>query len=305
MAAKLLGLPTTSIYHTDFPRYVANLTEDPLLEQITWQMMLWFYRRTDTVFAPSLAYRDELIQRGLPADRLRVMRRGIDHTLFTPDRRDPTFFDRWFTLAGEATAPTAERPLVFLYVGRISKEKRLDDLLDAFLTLPEDPRRPLRLVLVGDGPHRGNLERRAAGDSRIALTGVLRGEALATAYASADVFVFPSTTDTFGNVVLEAQAAGLPAIVSHRGGPQEIVRRMDSGVVVDVDQPGRLAAAMSGLAHDPARRLELRQRALRNAQSATWATALDALWNKTSDEPQRPALPPTPAVAVGLGGTLD
>jgi glycosyltransferase involved in cell wall biosynthesis len=273
LAAKLLGLPTVGIYHTDFPRYVGNLTEDALLEQLTWQFMLWFYRRTDLVFAPSSAYRDELAERGVPVDRLRVMRRGIDQELFHPERRDEQFWSRW----------NREPAFTYLYVGRISKEKRVEQLLETFLALPVDTDQPMQLVIVGDGPLRSEMERQTT-DPRVLFTGILRGEELATAYASADAFVFPSTTDTFGNVVLEAQASGLPAIVSHRGGPQEIVSRYRSGMVVDVNQPGRLAAAMLKLRDEPDTLRIFRERALWNARQSTWQKSLDALWTKHSDE---------------------
>jgi glycosyltransferase involved in cell wall biosynthesis len=119
--------------------------------------------------------------------------------------------------------------------------------------------------------------RRKHRHERVAFTGVLRGEQLSRAYASADVFVFPSLTDTFGNAVLEAHASGLPAIVSDRGGPPEIVASHGSGVAVDAASPAALAGAMRALRADPARLESLRRGALARAGASRWETALEVL----------------------------
>ncbi len=273
-AGKLLGLKMTGIYHTDFPRYVGRLTDDRSLEQMTWRYMLWFYGQMNVVFAPSEAYRRDLIDQGLDGNTVKIMRRGVDPEQFGPQFRDPTFWSQW-DLPAEG--------FKFLYVGRISKEKNLELLVQTFLSLPQQPSK--QLILVGDGPLLADLKRRFAADGRVLFPGVLRGRQLATAYASADAFVFPSTTDTFGNAVLEAQASGLPAIVSDVGGPQEIVGRFESGLVVPVHQPGRLAETMLRLSQDTDLQQTLRQKARLNAAACTWRKALDALWFGAEAEP--------------------
>ena len=221
-AARLLGLRTTGIYHTDFVQYVRHLTQDDDLADLTWQYMRWFYEQCTTILVPTETYRRQLIDNGFEPSKLGVMARGVDTQLFHPSKAAPTFFDRY----GQANR------FRFLYVGRISKEKNVDALIDAF---DEVLRRGYQasLVFVGDGPQRQPLAARCQ-DRPIAFTGMLEGEELARAYASGDCMVFPSTTDTFGNVVLEAQASGLPVIVTDQGGPAEIVRRHDSGIVVDL-----------------------------------------------------------------------
>ena len=166
--------------------------------------------------------------------------------MFNPRKRDPEIFDRY----------GLSDKFRFLYVGRLSREKNLDGLLDAFDELLGRGHR-VSLVIVGDGPYRRPLESRCQGRPAV-FTGLLEGEALARTYASADAMVFPSTTDTFGNVVLEAQASGVPAIVTDRGGPADIVRRYDSGIIVDHD-PARRAGRRHGAA------LPLRGAALRTA----------------------------------------
>jgi glycosyltransferase involved in cell wall biosynthesis len=135
------------------------------------------------------------------------------------------------------------------------------------------------LIFVGDGPHRQLLAARCQ-DRPIAFTGILEGEELACAYASGDCMVFPSTTDTFGNVVLEAQASGLPVIVTDQGGPAEIVRRYDSGIVINLSQPKALADAMEKILLDADHRSELRNRGLRNAAQCNWENVLEEIWSR-------------------------
>ncbi len=266
-AARLLGLRTTGIYHTDFPLYVRYITEDESIEDLTWKYMLWFYEQTDVVLAPSEFYRKHLAHHGFDPTKLRVLVRGVDTKCFNPDRRDPNYWKAY----------ALDDRLTFLYVGRVSREKNIHLLIEAFEKLLQRGHQA-NLAVVGDGPQRAELQQRYAGQP-VTFTGFLEGEALVAAYASADVMVFPSVSDTFGNAVLEAQACGLPAIVADRGGPPEIVRSHDSGIVVDVDRPDALLEAMESLAVAPDRRAELSCRALQNAASRNWDKVLDALWN--------------------------
>ena len=142
-AARLLGLRTTGIYHTDFVQYVRHLTQDDDLADLTWQYMRWFYEQCTTILVPTETYRRQLIDNGFEPSKLGVMARGVDTQLFHPSKAAPTFFDRY----GQPNR------FHFLYVGRISKEKNVDALIDAF---DEVLRRGYQasLVFVGDGPHR-------------------------------------------------------------------------------------------------------------------------------------------------------
>lgn len=235
-AARILRLPIHATYHTAFPQYVMMLTEDAGLEEAMWRYMIWYYNQMDRVYVPSHATGDELAERGIARERIAFYPRGIDTETFTPTRRNG-FFSRYdgttvtlprtFLNSEEARAAgpglTAPRdtaqPVRFLYVGRLSREKNLHVLADAYrLVATRAPH--LRLVLVGDGPARAELEETLRG-LPVTFTGYLTGDDLANAYASSDIFVFPSGTDTFGNVVLEAQASGLPVVVTDKGGPQE------------------------------------------------------------------------------------
>jgi glycosyltransferase involved in cell wall biosynthesis len=265
-AGRLLGIPLSGIYHTDFPQYVRLVTQDESLEQLTWQYMHWFYDQMQTIYVPSECYRRHLIEHGFDSRKLKVLKKGIDAARFSPDKRDPQFFPRL----------GASNGFTFLYVGRVAKEKNIDLLLESFDRLVEQGF-AADLVIVGDGPCLQRL-RRQYKRRDVFFTGLLVGESLATAYASADAFVFPSTTDTFGNVILEAQASGLPSIVSSHGGPAEVVEHRRTGLIFDANDANGLLEAMKCLRGDePLRQLASRA-SLENAAGNNWSQVLDQLW---------------------------
>lgn len=267
LVAKLLGLRVSGIYHTDFPEYVRALTGDERMGAMTWKYMEWFYGLLDLVFVPSEAYRLKLLDHGMAPEKLRVMPRGIDCQTFSPEKRDPRFWEMF----------GANGQVKFLYVGRISKEKDLDILLEAYLRLHREHPDTL-LSLVGDGPYFAELRQRLPKSSAV-FTGFLSGESLAKAYASADIFVFPSTTDTFGNVILEAQASGLPAIVSDRGGPRELIREGETGFVTLAKNVDELFERMKRLTLDGALRRRMSEAARRCMNERTWEKAFDHFWS--------------------------
>ena len=264
-AGKLLGLRLTGVYHTDFPRYVTALGGDSRLTDHAWSYLRWFYGQMDRVFVSSRAYYEELAEHGFDPARLSLLPRGVDSDRFHPRHRRESFFSRWGLAAGTT----------FLYVGRLAPEKNLEVLLDAFGEVAAH-RPEVRLALVGDGPARTALERSAG--PGVAFTGFLEGAELAAAYASADVFVFPSRTDTFGNVVLEAQASALPVVVSLDGGPRELIESGHDGLAVDAAAPGPFALAMAALAADAPLRRRLGQRARAAAERRPWDSLLAALF---------------------------
>ena len=229
--AKLLGLRTSGIYHTDFPQYARFLSDDAFMETLVWNYMQWFYGQVDMVYVNSEFYRRRWVDRGIAPERLRIFPRGLDTELFNPKHRDEKFWPKRGT-----------KGPVLLYVGRVSREKDLQLLIDVLPALRKRSDRPFTLAIVGEGPYRAELEKKLPG---ALFTGILTGRELGIAYASADLFVFPSTTDTYGNVVVEAMAAGLPAAVSDIGGPRELVKNRTMGRVL----PARDAAAWTtGLA---------------------------------------------------------
>jgi glycosyltransferase involved in cell wall biosynthesis len=268
LAAKMLNLQTSGIYHTDFPQYVRILTEDSFLESVAWRYMHWFYGQLDTVFVNSEEYRQSWIKRGFDAAKLKILPRGLDTDLFHPARRDPHFFERFGASNGQVR---------LLYVGRVSREKDLDVLANAYRRL-RDEGLSIQLFVVGHGPYSEAL----AGELPDAFfTGYLTGRDLAAAYASADVFVFPSTTDTFGNVVIEAQASGIPVVVSDSGGPKELVEDHENGLITKSRNADDLARAIKLLVTDPKLREQMAARARESVIDRTWPNAFRKFWTAT------------------------
>jgi glycosyltransferase involved in cell wall biosynthesis/predicted metal-dependent phosphoesterase TrpH len=263
IAAKLLGIPVVGSYHTELGPYALHLTRDLLVAEAIERWVDWFYGRCDVVLAPTSVVATRLEGRGL-GGAVGVWGRGVDTELFRPERLSPTVREQLLDGGN----------VLFLYVGRLSSEKRVDLLLGAFRSartaLPG-----ARLAIVGDGPARARLEaRRHVG---VTFLGELRGEALATAYASADVFCFPSATDTFGQVLLEAAASGLPAVAAAAGGALELVRHAQTGLLVPPDDADLLARALVELGGEESWRRELGRQAVAAAQARTWQRAFDEL----------------------------
>ncbi|MEO7168017.1 MAG: glycosyltransferase [Chthoniobacterales bacterium] len=269
LAAKMLNLETSGIYHTDFPQYIRILTEDSFLESLAWKYMHWFYGQLDTIFVNSEQYRQSWIDRGIDAAKIKILPRGLDTHLFTPGRSEPDFWKQ-FGSDGDGVR--------LLFVGRVSKEKDLDILVQAFRNLRQD-NVPVQLSVVGHGPFSKEL---AEILPEACYTGYLTGTELAKAYASSDLFVFPSTTDTFGNVIIEAQAAGLPVIVSDIGGPRELVSEGVNGLITKARDVGDFTRAIRRLVEDEPLRKEMSAAARRSVEDRSWPSAFRKFWSATA-----------------------
>jgi glycosyltransferase involved in cell wall biosynthesis len=264
--SRLLELPVLGTYHTSLPQYTAFLTEDHALELLMWKYMIWYYNQLDTVFAPSKSTMQELASKGIRKEKLKVYPRGVDIQRFNPAKRNG-FFEKSFRLGGR---------FKLLYAGRVSKEKNMHILEQAFKDLCK-MNVHVQLIIVGDGPYRREMEN-SLQDYPVTFTGYLTGEDLAQAFASSDLFVFPSSTDTFGNVVLEAQASGIPAIVVNQGGPMENVVDKKTGLIVQAGSIQALKDAMHLLVSSPERvkdmglqaRASMEKRSFEKAFSQTW-----------------------------------
>ena len=192
----------TTSYHTRFPEYIAARTRLP--EAVSYEALRRFHAPAAATLAPTLSIRNELTRRGF--EKVKVWTRGVDHGLYRPRPRD---------------ALDLPRP-IFLSVGRVAVEKNLEALLQLKL--------PGSVVVVGEGPARAGLERRFP---HAHFLGALHGEALARVYASADVFVFPSKTDTFGIVLVEALASGIPVAAYPVAGPLDVIGESGAGALND------------------------------------------------------------------------
>ncbi|MDO3378992.1 glycosyltransferase family 4 protein [Geoalkalibacter halelectricus] len=227
-AAQKLGLPVISSYHTNFSQYMASYRLG-LIEGGVWRYLRWFHNHTAHTFCPTPSIREILLAKGF--ERVGTWGRGVDSRRFDPAKRDVQL---------RTELGFAPQDLVFVYCGRLAAEKNLPLLMSAFADLA-DPR--ARLLLIGDGPLRAKLA--AEADPRVVFTGYRQGEDLARLYACADVMAFPSLTETFGNVMLEAMASGLPVIGFRVPGPQDIVVNGRTGQLVTEISAAALTRAMA------------------------------------------------------------
>ncbi|MBJ7455520.1 MAG: glycosyltransferase [Thermoleophilia bacterium] len=250
VVARTLGIPFVASHHTELAQYALELTGDRLAAELTDRAVRWFYGQAERVYVPTRATGAALIAGGIAPERIFSFTRGTDARLFDPERRTRTMRRR---LGG------AEAETVVLYVGRLSAEKGLLALADSFRRAAA-ARPGLHLALVGDGPGRAEIEAALAGTPHRFL-GVLKGEELASAYASADLFCLPSETETFGQVVTEAAASGLPAVVIGRGGAAELVADGETGLLCPPGDPVALAAAIAVLHDNTAMRIAMGLRA--------------------------------------------
>lgn len=258
LIARTMGLPILGSYHTELAAYAGVRTQDPRLEVAARLAIGAFYSQCDRVLSPSAASDRVLREMGIADERIGRWDRGVDLSRFSPANRSETL------LPGEITV---------LYAGRLTREKGADLLAKAFLEArARDPR--LHLVLAGGGPEEHFLRARLG--EHATFLGWLEGDALAAAYASADLFLFASRTDTFGQVLLEAQASGLPIVAVGEGGPASIVSDQITGRLCPA-QPGALADALVELAAAPAQRERLAENALRAVSQRTWERALQRL----------------------------
>ncbi len=258
LLSKVLELPLLGSYHTELGAYAGMRSGQAYLETLADFALSKFYGACDVVLSPSSATDDRLIELGIEAGAIGRWDRGVDLGRFSPELRSPGL------LPGEINV---------LYAGRLTQEKGVDLLASAFEAAhARDPR--LHLVLAGDGPERGALEERL-GDTATFL-GFLYGEELPRVYASADAFLFASVTDTFGQVIIEAQASGLPVIAVDAGGPADLVLSGETGLLTDAD-PGALADALLSVTSSDLVATPLARTALAAVRGRTWEASMQRL----------------------------
>jgi glycosyltransferase involved in cell wall biosynthesis/predicted metal-dependent phosphoesterase TrpH len=258
LLGRVSGTPLVASYHTEFAAYAGLRSGDEGLTAISTAALGAFYTVPSRVLSPSPAADRSLLALGAEEGRIDRWERGVDVARFAPQKADRDAFP------GE---------LRVLYAGRLTSEKGVDLLAESFLRARRaEPR--LHLLLAGGGPEEGELRERL-GDHATFL-GWLEGEDLARAYASADIFLFCSRTDTYGQVVLEAGASGLPVVAVGEGGPAALIENRHTGILCRPD-PDHLAGAVLQLASSPALRQRLGQAATRAARSRSWERALEQL----------------------------
>jgi glycosyltransferase involved in cell wall biosynthesis/predicted metal-dependent phosphoesterase TrpH len=257
LTARILDLPLAGSYHTELAAYAGLRSGDHAVEMAVHAALGAFYGACDVVLSPSAASDARLVELGVGAERIGRWDRGVDIERFDPAKRVAGPPDR----------------IAVLYAGRQTVEKGVDLLASSFLAARErDPR--LHLVLAGGGPEEGRLRERL-GDA-VTFLGWLEGDELAVAYASADLMLFCSQTDTFGQVVLEAQASGLPVVAVDAGGPSELIESGRSGLLCPPD-PTAIGHAVAQLAGAPDARERLARGGLTAVRDRTWDAALGRL----------------------------
>jgi glycosyltransferase involved in cell wall biosynthesis len=264
--ARRTGLPLVGSFHTHLAEYTTLLSGSTRLGEWMQRYLRWIYGRCLRVLVPSADTSRRLANDGWHADRLAVWPRGVDADVFAPARRSQALRDAWHV---------SDRRPAILYAGRLSREKGLA-LIEPLGSLLHRHRIAHRFILVGEGPMTAELKERCPD---AVFTGRLGHHDVATAMASADLFVFPSETDTAGNVVLEAQACGLPVLVTGAGGPKESLRPGKSGFVCRPGDVLEFFTRASELIQDRERRRTMSDAARRYACGRTWTLALEPLFS--------------------------
>ncbi len=279
--ARRLRLPLVCTHHTNFPAYMHRLFDDEALAHAARLYLRWFFAPAQRIIARSAQTRRDLLDLGVPDRRVTAFAPGIDTRAFLPRFRDPAL---WSRLDPRPHAAQGPAPVRILYVGRVSIEKGLDRLADLWPGLVARARalgHAPRLIIVGDGPWLEPMRRRLAlgpcADTARFLGFRHAGE-LSAIYASADLFVFPSDTDTLGQSVIEAQCSGLPVIVSDRGGQAALVLHRRTGLIVPGHDPAPWRSALLGLIADAERRHAMARAAAEHGATFTFSRSFEEWW---------------------------
>jgi glycosyltransferase involved in cell wall biosynthesis/predicted metal-dependent phosphoesterase TrpH len=284
---RIAGTPLIASYHTELASYAGLRSGDEAVEAMARGALGAFYGAPSLVLSPSPAADRSLIDLGIDQSRLGRWERGVDLTRFDP---------------GKAAREDFPGEVKVLYAGRLTREKGVDLLAESFLRARKaDPR--LHLLLAGGGPEEDELRARLG--EHATLLGWLEGEDLARAYASADIFLFCSTTDTYGQVVLEAGASGVPVVAVAEGGPASLVENRHTGMLCQADAD-HIAGTVLQLAASPLLRRHLGACAVRAAGARSWEQAMEQLaagYRRALGVDSRSRLSPTSGlVKVGSAG---
>ncbi len=261
-AARQLGFPLIASSHTDYDQYAARYGVTWALGA-GWHYLRWFYGQAHRVLCPSRIYEEHLHTRGVL--HTSVWSRGVDPAWFHPRFRSEAYRERF------GVGPD---DLLVTYIGRLAREKNLALLLDAWEILAPE-RGSAQLVLVGRGPLEEEIRRREI--AGVHVPGLLHGAELSAAYASADVFTFPSTTETFGNSLLEAMGSGLPSLVPAAGGVLEFSEHGRNAWLIAPDSTDSIVDGLGRLLSDAPLRRRLAAGALETARERGWDKVYERL----------------------------
>jgi len=258
-AARKLGIPVSSDFHTNFHSYSRHYGFGWLQKTVAGYLRK-LHNRTDTTLVPTKELRDTLAQEGY--QNLQIVGRGVDTALFHPDKRSEELRSQWGVAADE---------LAVIYVGRISAEKNMPLVLRTFKAMQVvNPK--LKLVLVGDGPVRAEMQRQ---NPEYIFAGMRTGEDLAAHYASGDIFLFPSMTETYGNVTVEAMASGLAVVAYRYAAAAEHIAHEKNGLHAEFGNEEEFIVLACKLAIDVSRVHKMREKAHQTMQKFDWENIVD------------------------------
>jgi phosphatidylinositol alpha 1,6-mannosyltransferase len=267
-AARQLSLPLVASAHTDYDKYAARYGVDWAL-RLGWHYLRWFYGQAHSVLCPSRIYEQHLHSRGVT--HTGVWSRGVDPAWFHP---------RFRTEAYRKALGVGPNDLLVTYIGRIAREKNLALLMEAWDALAPH-RGSAQLALVGRGPLEDEIRRREI--PGVHVLGLMHDRDLSEAYASADIFVFPSATETFGNSLLEAMGSGLPPLAAAAGGVLEFAQHGRNAWLVAPNSAPAIAQGLRRLIHDSSLRRTLADGALQTARERAWDEVYDRLLEDYQD----------------------
>lgn len=283
-AARALRIPVVSEFHTNFHAYSRHYGFG-WLEGLVAAHLRRLHNRAAMTLVPSHQLSVDLVRRGY--QRVRVVARGVDTALFTPARRSAALRAAW---------GAGDDDLVVAHVGRLAPEKNLPLLLAAFDSICRYAP-SARLLLVGDGPSRRQLERQ---HPEHIFAGMRHGEDLAAHYASADLFLFPSMTETYGNVTLEALASGLPVVAYRMAAAAELIRHGDNGMLADPGASEQFVRAALDLVTRAGARRRAAEAAPRSVAALDWERIHDRLVAALRDAIAQPAMAAANASMYGI-----
>ncbi|MEH7416219.1 glycosyltransferase family 1 protein [Neobacillus drentensis] len=266
--SKKLNIPLVGSYHTNFDHYLQCYSL-PFLSKLHWNYMEWFYQTCKKIFVPSPATLLQLKQQGFT--NLEIWPRGVDCQLFHPYYDKKSVKHRY----------CRQDSYLLTYVGRLAPEKDLYTLLAAARSLPSDINQNIHWLIIGDGPLREELESQAP--ENMTFTGYLEGEPLAEVYAASDLFVFPSASETFGNVVLESLACGTPVIGAKAGGVQNIVKPGLTGLLCEPGNVQEFSEAILQLLTNESLRQKMGTSGRHYALTQSWDRILHNLISQYTD----------------------
>ncbi|MGM0471590.1 MAG: glycosyltransferase family 4 protein [Bacillota bacterium] len=248
-------VPVVASYHTNFTKYLNHYNLN-ILERPIWRFFRWFHSHSERNFCPSQATLEELAAQGI--ENLEIWDRGINPDLYSPQLRSEDLRAKY----------SLQDKLCLLYVGRLAPEKNLYLLLESLEQINQNYQKEVELLITGDGPLLADLK--AEAPENVTFTGYLKGRELSQTYASADVFLFPSTTETYGNVVLEAMASGLPVVGILAGGVKENLIDGYNCLACQENSVAEFTANLERMINEASLRDRLSKQARQHALNKSW-----------------------------------